>query len=130
MPGKKLYPLEKVAGFVGLTRQTLCNWSGCNSGYRLKNGTDKSNAAAAAFIVYHLYGRGRMDVIKKNIDKIKKRYKKLPEIDIIKEEIDVIDDIYHSFKDKKFDYTSQESETETEDGEGKNGNDIKENKGE
>lgn len=114
MRERKIYPLEKVANFVGLTRQTLCNWSGCNRGYKTKKKIDKSNAAAATFIIYHLYGRGRMKIIKKNINKIKKRYKKLLEIDIVKEEIDTIDSIYNSFKEKKFDYTADSDEKRKE----------------
>jgi len=101
----RIYSFEEVARFVGLTRQTLCNWSGCNSGYKIKN---KSNAATGMFIVYHLYGKDRMSVIKESIKKIKEKCD-LEEIDILKEEVEMIDKIYKSFHSLKNDKEKNEN---------------------
>ena len=109
--GKNMYPFEKVAAFAGLTRQTLCNWCGCNKSYKPKR--DKSEAAAGVFIAYHLYGRNRIRAIEGSIDRIEKRLEILSEehgidtkadvleVEKLREEIRTINEIRSLLKEKK-----------------------------
>jgi len=104
---KYFYSLEEVANFVGLTRQTLCNWIGCNKSYKVKNADNKINGVGGAFVAYHLFDKGRLKVMKECVFILENRFKKssnkskkIPdELLLLREEIEDVEKIFNSVKE-------------------------------
>jgi hypothetical protein len=95
---KFLYSFEEVAKYSGVTKQTLCNWSGCNKGYHVNSMKNKKRAAAALFIFYHLYGKRNIKKIKENLKALKEKCGAKEEIKKIEKEIETLNSFYTKIK--------------------------------